>query len=136
MARSNKAPAFGRDAGTKLTVMRRMGQGNPELVTAARTRSFASPSAASGNPTIVNAGIADAKWASTSMQAPFTPSIVTQRVVPRLIRSPLGGVRPGGALRGAQNGNHVEAHIGVKLLLIEIGRASCRERVEVGAGRG
>src|SRR5690625_7295757 len=98
MARSNKAPAFGRDAGTKLTVMRRMGQGNPELVTAARTRSFASPSAASGNPTIVNAGIADAQWASTSMQAPFTPSRSEERRVGKDWRS-AGDAAPGQSAR-------------------------------------
>ena len=55
-ARSKPGPAFLRSAGARFTVIRRSGNSKPELSSAARTRSRDSCTAASGRPTIVNAG--------------------------------------------------------------------------------
>ena len=64
IARSNPGPALRRLAGARLTVIRRSGNSKPQLTSAARTRSRASRTAASGRPTIEKAG--SPRWTSTS----------------------------------------------------------------------
>ena len=56
IGRSKCVPLFFRLAGARLTVMRPEGNFIPLVLTAARTRSFASLTAASGRPTISKAG--------------------------------------------------------------------------------
>jgi hypothetical protein len=56
IARSNAEPCLGSDAGERFTVTRRCGSGQPALVAADRTRSRPCESAASGSPTMTNAG--------------------------------------------------------------------------------
>ena len=66
MGRSNDGPSLRRSAGARLTVMRRDGNSKAELTIAARTRSRLSWTAASGSPTMLNAGAAATTSASTS----------------------------------------------------------------------
>ena len=56
MGRSYTVPTFRRSAGARFTVMRDTGKGKPQLRMAARTRSRASFTAASGRPTTSKAG--------------------------------------------------------------------------------
>jgi hypothetical protein len=56
MARSKRLPPLGSSAGARLTVMRRLGNSNLELISALRTRSLLSLTAVSGRPTILKAG--------------------------------------------------------------------------------
>ena len=56
MGRSYTVPAFFRWAGARFTVMRDTGKVKPQFFTAARTRSRASFTAASGRPTMSKAG--------------------------------------------------------------------------------
>ena len=56
MGKSYKVPVFFMPAGARFTVIRLTGNRNPLLFAAARTRSLDSFTAASGNPTISNAG--------------------------------------------------------------------------------
>ena len=56
IGRSYAGPALGRSAGAIFTVMRRIGNSQPELRIAARTRSRASCTAVSGNPTMLKRG--------------------------------------------------------------------------------
>ena len=86
MARSNPLPCFGKLAGERLTVTLVGGTANPELVIALRTRSFASPSEASGKPTRTMAGNPDAMSTSTSTIVPETPLRAIARVLPMLTR--------------------------------------------------
>ena len=64
IARSIPGPALRRLAGARLTTIRCSGNSKPQLTSAARTRSRASLTAASGRPTIVNPG--RPRWTSTS----------------------------------------------------------------------
>ena len=64
IARSIPGPALRRLAGARLATIRRSGNSKPQLVSAARTRSRASRTAASGRPTTENAG--RPRWTSTS----------------------------------------------------------------------
>jgi len=57
-------------------VIRRSGNSNPELSSAARTRSRDSWTAVSGSPTIVNAGRPEWMSASTVTRTPSMPSRV------------------------------------------------------------
>ena len=59
IGRSNEAPALRMSAGARLTVMRSIGNSNPELRIALRTRSRLSRTLASGRPTMLNAGQAE-----------------------------------------------------------------------------
>ena len=68
-----RGPSFLRSAGARFTVMRRMGNSQPELRTAARTRSRDSWTAVSGRPTTVKAGRPEAISASTSTMTPCMP---------------------------------------------------------------
>ena len=56
MGRSYTVPSFRRRAGARFTVMRLTGNWTPQFFTAARTRSRASFTAASGRPTTSKAG--------------------------------------------------------------------------------
>ena len=58
IGRSKPEPSFFRPAGARLTVIRLRGHSSSTLLTALRTRSFASWHALSGRPTIANAGSA------------------------------------------------------------------------------
>ena len=64
IARSIPGPALRRLAGARLATMRRNGNSKPQLTSAARTRSRASRTAASGRPTIEKAG--RPRWTSIS----------------------------------------------------------------------
>jgi hypothetical protein len=79
MARSKPLPCFGRSAGSRLTVMRRLGQTWPELTTAARTRSRACCSAVSGRPLSTTAGSPAERSASTWTTWPVMPTRPTQK---------------------------------------------------------
>jgi hypothetical protein len=67
-ATSNIDPRLGSVAGSSASVIRRAGQVSPEFTIAARIRSLASCSAASGRPIIVTPGSPSARsaWISTS----------------------------------------------------------------------
>ena len=56
IGRSYRLPSLGSSAGARLTVMRRLGNSNRELMIALRTRSLLSRTVASGRPTIANLG--------------------------------------------------------------------------------
>ena len=75
IGRSYAGPAFLRSAGARLTVIRRIGNSHPEFLMAARTRSRASCTAASGRPTIVKAGSPGEISTSTSTITPSRPTI-------------------------------------------------------------
>ena len=64
IARSIPGPALRRLAGARLATIRRSGNSKPQLTSAARTRSRASLTAASGRPTIEKLG--RPRWTSTS----------------------------------------------------------------------
>src|SRR5947207_13465591 len=67
IGRSKPDPSFFTSAGERLTVMCRGGRKNPLLANAARTREYASRTAASGRPTSVNPGCAEYPPESTSI---------------------------------------------------------------------
>jgi len=81
IARSIPGPALRRLAGARLTTIRRSGNSKPQLTRAARTRSRASRTAASGSPTIVKFG--RPRWTSTSTRTGRAemPSRVKVRVL-------------------------------------------------------
>ena len=56
MGRSYDGPALRVSAGARFTVIRRMGNSQPEFLMAARTRSLASWTAVSGRPTMEKDG--------------------------------------------------------------------------------
>ena len=70
IARSKPEPCFGSAAGERLTVSLRLGKSHPELRRPRRTRSRASPSAASGRPMMTKPGSWLEMSASTSTTAP------------------------------------------------------------------
>ena len=74
IGKSYAGPAFLRSAGARLTVIRRIGNSQPELRTAARTRSRASWTAVSGRPTIVKEGSPGEISTSTSTMNPSRPT--------------------------------------------------------------
>ena len=76
MGRSRPAPPLRMPDGAKLTVTRRSGHGRPLERTAARTRSRASRTAASGRPTMVNPGSPLETWTSTETRRPTAPERV------------------------------------------------------------
>ena len=65
MGRSYTVPSLRRSAGERLTVIRETGNLQPTLRMAARTRSLASLTAASGSPTSSKAGRPPARSHST-----------------------------------------------------------------------
>ena len=74
IGRSYAGPAFRRSAGARLAVMRRIGNSQPEFLIAARARSRASCTAASGRPTTVNVGRPGEMSTSTSTITPSRPT--------------------------------------------------------------
>ena len=103
-ARSKPLPALRRLAGDRASTMRSFGQLRPELVIAARTRSLASCSAASGSPTSWNRGSPPPTSASISTTWPCTPSRATDQVRASPIRTPPGSAArwPDGRARRAR----------------------------------
>ena len=87
MARSKQDPCFGSAAGRRFTVIRRIGHRSPELTIAARTRSRASESAASGSPDSTRVGSPLARSASTSTRCPASPTSAMQSVFAYPIRT-------------------------------------------------
>jgi len=75
IGRSNAVPSFLISAGARLTVIRRLGRPNPLLRSAAATRSRPSRTDPCANPTIVNAGSADASATSARTSIASTPYI-------------------------------------------------------------
>ena len=73
IGRSRPAPPLRTPDGARLTVTRRSGQGKPLESTAARTRSRASRTAASGRPTTVKPGRPLETWTSTETGRPRAP---------------------------------------------------------------
>ncbi len=74
-------PAFFRLAGDRFTVMRLTGNVIPQFFTAARTRSRASRTAASGSPTMSKAGSPPDRKHSTLTSYPATPFRPRERVL-------------------------------------------------------
>ena len=81
IGRSRPGPALRRLAGARLATIRRSGNSKPQFVIAARTRSRASLTAASGRPTTEKAG--RPRWTSTSTRTGRAeiPSSVNVRAV-------------------------------------------------------
>src|SRR3990167_9709625 len=79
IGKSNEGPSFGRSAGARLTVIRRLGKLAQEFFIAARTRSFDSSTALSGSPTIEKAGKPEESiLTSTSIKTGFKPTVATE----------------------------------------------------------
>ncbi len=78
IGRSSPAPPLRMPEGARLTVTRRSGHGRPLDRTAARTRSRASRTAASGRPTIVKPGRPLETWTSTETARPTAPLSVAE----------------------------------------------------------
>ena len=87
IARSKPEPCLGSAAGDRLIVSFRDGSGIPEFWAAARTRSRASPSAASGRPMRTKAGSCCEMSASISTTAPSMPSSAIAWARPTGIRT-------------------------------------------------
>ncbi len=77
MGRSKWLPSFNISAGARLTMMRFAGSESPSEWIAARTRSFDSPTALSGRPTIANVGRPPTVCTCTSMGVTSIPSNAT-----------------------------------------------------------
>src|ERR1700686_2913554 len=78
-------PSLGRSAGARLTVIRLAGSARPEATSAARTRSLASLTALSGNPTMAKCSRPGATWTCTSTARASMPSnatVVTRWTMP------------------------------------------------------
>ena len=74
IARSKRPPCLGRSAGARLMVIRRAGNSNCAQWMAARTRSLASRTAASGSPTMLIDGKPPPRWTSTRTSGACTPT--------------------------------------------------------------
>jgi hypothetical protein len=74
IGRSNRLESFGNSAGARLTVMRRAGNSKCTWLSAARTRSRASRTSASGNPTMWNAGRPGPRCTSTLTSGASMPA--------------------------------------------------------------
>src|SRR5699024_4295315 len=96
IGRSKRPPCLGRSAGARLTVMRRCGNSNWAQWIAARTRSLASRTAASGRPTMDMPGSPPARWTSTATAGAETPA----RARPCTSASAMGNASVGGRRRG------------------------------------
>ena len=94
MGRSYTVPSLRRPAGARFTVMRLTGYFAPQFFTAARTRSRASFTAASGSPTMSKAGRPPERKHSTLTSYPLMPLSPSERTVttmqphPFLTKSP------------------------------------------------
>ncbi len=78
IGRSKPVPAFLVSPGDRLTVMRREGSANPELVSAAETRSRLSFTSPAGRPTIVQCGSPWATSISTQTSYASIPNTVAE----------------------------------------------------------
>ena len=78
---------------------RRIGKTQPEFLTAERTRSRASCTAASGSPTTVNAGKPKPMSASTSTSAPSSPTTAQVRTFASTSLSPIPSCGDGSSQR-------------------------------------
>src|SRR6185369_9573311 len=74
MGRSKRPPSLGRSAGARFTVMRRAGNSKRAFWMAARTRSRASRTSASGRPTMVKEGRPLARCVSTVTSGAAAPA--------------------------------------------------------------
>ena len=88
MGRSYTVPAFFWPAGARFTVMRLTGNLAPQFFTAARTRSRASRTAASGRPTMSKAGSPPERKHSALTSYPATPLRPRERTVTTMGTSP------------------------------------------------
>ena len=79
IGRSNAVPSFLTSAGARLIVILRGGSLNPELTSAAPTRSLLSFTAPMGNPTIVHCGKPAAASTSTMMSYASIPMSAAER---------------------------------------------------------
>src|SRR5690606_28784811 len=151
IGRSKRPPHLGRSAGARLTVMRRAGNSNCAHWIAARTRSLASRTAASGKPTIDIDGNPPPRWTSTLTAGARTPA----RARPGTSASPMvagsvgrgAGRRTGrGRLPRLEVGDHglqlfellagAQQHRALHLELlagdqVELGQARLQHRLEV-----
>ena len=87
IARSKPGPALGRLAGARLTVIRSWGNLKAQFESAARTRSRDSRTAASGRPTMANAGRPPRTSTSTRTSRASTPSSAKVRMIASTPRS-------------------------------------------------
>ena len=109
--RRTSTPRLGSVAGNSASVIRRVGQVSPEFAIAARIRSLASCSAASGRPIIVTPGSPSARSAWISTSCPSTPSTATDVVRASVIRTRPAGAGRAGRRRVGGHGHHVEAQV-------------------------
>ena len=94
IGRSKRPDSFGRSAGARLTVIRRIGNSKRLLSRAARTRSRASRTSVSGRPTSVNAGRPLARWTSTVTSGAAMPLNPRLRTTANVMRGFIGRKRP------------------------------------------
>jgi hypothetical protein len=78
MGRSSPAPPFRTPDGARFTVIRRCGHASLLERMAARTRSRASRTSASGSPTTVKPGMPPETWTSTETERPVVPTRVAE----------------------------------------------------------
>ena len=113
IARSNAEPCLRRSAGSRSTVIRRLGHFWPELTIAARTRSRASFSAVSGRPEMITAGRPGGEVGLDLDECPATPARPTPAPSRTPFRTPRGGARRGrGRCAPSRTDDHVEADLG------------------------
>ena len=96
MGRSYTVPAFFWPAGARFTVIRLTGNLAPQFFTAARTRSRASRTAASGRPTMSKAGSPPERKHSALTSYPAMPLRPRERTVTTMCRPPPGRIGTGG----------------------------------------
>lgn len=80
IGKSSPEPSFFKSAGARLTVIRVVGNLNPEFFKAARTLSLDSLTAVSGSPTSSNAGRPFEISTSTIISSPLIPHVVSPKV--------------------------------------------------------
>ena len=90
IATSKAGPCFFMSAGAKLTVTEVLGKEKPEFLIAARTRSLASLTEASGRPTIVNLGRPGETSASTFTGKADRPNNDAEKTLNDAIKSICG----------------------------------------------
>jgi len=125
IGRSNRPDSLGRSAGARLTVMRRDGKSKRQFCSAARTRSRASLTSASGRPTRVNEGRPLARWTSTVTSGENIPDSARLRTTARVIvhqrriGSDSTGLDPGGDMADptlwCTKGRHLRQSASVRL---------------------
>ena len=108
MGRSYKVPAFFCPAGARLTVIRLTGKRAPQFFTAARTRSRASRTAASGSPTISKAGRPPERKHSAFTSYPAIPLSPKDRMVTTMMCASFFFPRRNGTLSKAYHKKEAE----------------------------